>query len=73
MITLQTYGKNCNVNCPTLCGLSSDAKPIDYIENISIINGSIFIEIDTGKIYSFNDKSKIWKIKKGDEIIDYIK
>lgn len=45
-----------------LRGLSTDEKPIMYDEKIDsyIDNGSIFIEIDTGKIYMFNLSSNQW-------------
>ncbi len=35
--------------------LSGDAKPTD-----GIANGSIIIEIDTGKIYMFNETGSAW-------------
>ena len=37
-------------------GLSTDSKPIE-----NITNGSVFIEIDTGKIYMFDAKGTQWK------------
>lgn len=45
-----------------LRGLSTDEKPIMYDEKIDsyIDNGSIFIEIDTGKIYMFNLSLNQW-------------
>jgi hypothetical protein len=73
MLSVLKYGKNYNTNKLTLCGLSFDIKPIDSIENIIITNGSIFNEIDTGKVYTFNDKSKFWMLQKGGEINDYVK
>ena len=46
-----------------LRGLSTDIKPTIYDEEIDsyIDNGSIFIEIDTGKIYLFDFENKQWK------------
>ena len=38
-----------------LRGLSTDEKPTN------VENGTIFIEIDTGKIYMFDVVSKTWK------------
>lgn len=43
-----------------LRGLSSDEKPTE-INNTKIDNGSIFIEIDTGKIYMFDLENEQWK------------
>ena len=43
-----------------LRGLSTDEKPTE-ISNTSIDNGSVFIEIDTGKLYMFDLDSEEWK------------
>ena len=40
-------------------GLSTDEKPTT-IENKKIDNGSIFIEIDTGKIYMYDLENHEW-------------
>ena len=37
-------------------GLSTDEKPIEKIGN-----GSVFIEIDTGKVFMFDEQNKVWK------------
>ena len=37
-------------------GLSTDEKPV---ENVG--NGSVFIEIDTGKVFIFDEQNKLWK------------
>lgn len=42
-------------NAVELRGLSTDTKPTD------VGNGSIFIEIDTGKILMFDETNKQWK------------
>ena len=36
-------------------GLSTDTKPTDGVRN-----GSVFIEIDTGKRYLFDEENKEW-------------
>ena len=43
-----------------LRGLSTDDKPTSIGEKY-IGNGTMFIEIDTGKIYLFDLDSKTWK------------
>ena len=43
-----------------LRGLSTDTKPTS-IDGIDVGNGSVFIEIDTQKIYFFDLYSKEWK------------
>ena len=37
-------------------GLSTAEKPIE-----SVGNGSVFIEIDTGKVFMFDEQNKVWK------------
>lgn len=43
-----------------LRGLSTDTKPTQ-LDNKDIVNGTVFIEIDTQKIYFFDETSKTWK------------
>lgn len=43
-----------------LRGLSTDTKPTE-INGKEIANGSVFIEIDTQKIFFFDGTSKEWK------------
>lgn len=43
-----------------LRGLSTDTKPTQ-VDGKQIGNGSAFIEIDTQKIYFFDEASKTWK------------
>lgn len=43
-----------------LRGLSTDTKPTTINEK-PIDNGSIFIEIDTGKVFLFDAVSETWK------------
>lgn len=42
-----------------LRGLSTDNKPTT-IEGRTIANGSVFIEIDTGKIYMYDLSTETW-------------
>ena len=37
-------------------GLSTDEKPVEKIGN-----GSVFIEIDTGKVFIFDEQNKTWR------------
>lgn len=43
-----------------LRGLSTDTKP-DEINGTPIDNGSIFIEIDTGKMFMYDLEGEDWK------------
>ena len=67
MITIYNVKKSEMINHPNgevfylleLRGLSTDEKPIE-IENGTIENGSVFIEIDTQKVYIYNIVTKEW-------------
>ena len=37
-------------------GLSTDEKPIDRVGN-----GSVFIELDTSKVFIFDEQNKTWR------------
>lgn len=43
-----------------LRGLSDDDKPTT-IEGKTIANGSVFIEIDTGKVFMYDLSTQTWK------------
>lgn len=47
---------NENNSIQTIFGLSTDTKPTD-----EIINGSIFIEMDTSKIYFYDLENEQWR------------
>lgn len=40
-------------------GLSTDEKPIEFANKV-IDNGSIFVEIDTGKLYLYDLENEQW-------------
>lgn len=65
MISLYKIGKtnveeSGNYIAVELRGLSTDSKPTE-IKNRKVENGSVFIEIDTGKLYLFDYESQEWK------------
>lgn len=41
-------------------GLSKDEKPVGKINGIKVANGSVFIEMDTKKIYMFDEENQVW-------------
>lgn len=41
-------------------GLSKDEKPVGKHNGIKITNSSVFIEIDTKKIYMFDEENQEW-------------
>ena len=61
MVTLRKYGEKYNVTFCQFCGLSSDVKPVDKWQNLTIANGSEFIEMDTGITYKYDADNQEWK------------
>ena len=51
--TAADYGQN-KIRIEAAC-LSTDTKPTD-----GIANGSLCLEIDTGKIYAYNEDGSAW-------------
>lgn len=43
-----------------LNGLSTDEKPTVTYKNTKIENGSTFIEMDTGKVYMYDEENATW-------------
>lgn len=41
-------------------GLSTDTKPT-VLDNENIANGTVFIEIDTGKFFMYDGENQLWK------------
>ncbi len=41
-------------------GLSTDTKPTDTYDGMTIKNGSDFLEMDTQKLYFYSEASKTW-------------
>ena len=55
--------KNTTEGTKTYCefrGLSTDTKPTT-INGYTIGNGSVFIEIDTQKLFFFDENTQTWK------------
>lgn len=60
MVTLQKIGGDMNRNVLEITGLSTDEKPVEFIETTYITNGSTYEEIDTGTVYKYNESGKKW-------------
>ena len=54
MFTLYRPANHDNPKASSFIGLSTDEKPLNYK------NGASFEEIDTGKIFRFDEENKIW-------------
>lgn len=61
MVTIGKIGQNTNSRTLELYGESTDTKPTDFIDGVQVINGSAFIEIDTGKGFLFDEQNRIWR------------
>ena len=67
MVTIYNIKKSEMINHPNgevfylleLRGLSTDEKPLE-IENGTIENGSVFIEIDTQDVYIYDGENSVW-------------
>ena len=66
MISISETGKSRGFgrNRKTICelrGLSTDkSELVDEVNGIKFDNGSVFIEIDTGKVYMYNLDAETW-------------
>lgn len=60
MITLQKYGGSMNRVVCEIVGLSTDEKPTDTVEGITITNGSTFYEMDTKRLFMYSSETKTW-------------
>lgn len=61
MITINKIGNTVSIPQLELWGNSTDTKPIKEYQGVSIPNGSIFIEIDTGDSYLYDEETHTWK------------
>ena len=60
MVTLLKVGDECWAKQLEICGLSTDTKPINTINGIDIVNGSIFTEMDTKKVFMYSQSDSHW-------------
>ena len=60
MVTLNKYGTRVNREWLELFGLSSDEKPIKVFEGRFIGNASLFMEMDTGSVYMYDEDGEKW-------------
>lgn len=60
MVTLNKYGDKCNRIYLELYGISTDTKPIEKFGTTYIGNASTYLEMDTGKIFIYDEENHKW-------------
>lgn len=60
MVSVYSYMGRRNSATLDIVGLSTDVKPLGKFENTPIINGSAFLEMDTGEIYLYDEENSKW-------------
>lgn len=60
MVSIYSYMGRRNSATLDIVGLSTDTKPTEKFENTPIINGSAFLEMDTGEIYLYDEENAKW-------------
>lgn len=63
MVTLAKRGDKYNVPILEFYGLSTDEKPMHDDNGASIPNGSVFLEIDTLKVFFYETEKDEWITK----------
>jgi hypothetical protein len=58
--TLFTGGSLVNSYIYSFTGMSTDTKPTRTYKNTQIQNGSQFLEMDTGKVFMYNEAAHAW-------------
>lgn len=60
VVTLNSYNGKSNANLCELVGKSTDSKPIGTIDGIKLVNGSTFLEMDTGNVFMYSEDDSTW-------------
>ena len=62
MVSVTSYNGKAVTGLLEIVGLSSDNKPIKTVDNYYIMNGSTFLEMDTGIVYFYDEGAQQWII-----------
>ena len=62
MVSVTSYNGKAVTGLLEIVGLSSDNKPIKTVDNYYIMNGSTFLEMDTGMVYFYDEEAQQWTI-----------
>lgn len=65
MITLERAAWQNKLHNAEFHGLSTDTKPVEYVDGRPLDNGSVFYEIDTGDTYRFDKANGVWLFQSG--------
>lgn len=60
MVSVTSYNGKTITGILELTGLSSDEKPIESIDGYRIMNGSSFLEMDTGMVLLYDEENHTW-------------
>ena len=60
MVSVTTYNGKVVTGLLEIVGLSSDNKPTKTIGDYYIMNGSTFLEMDTGRVYIYSETDLSW-------------
>lgn len=60
MVTCNKYADTPNRAWMELYGLSTDTKPIKKFNNTYIGNASTFVEMNTGKVFYYDEENYKW-------------
>ena len=62
MVSVTSYNGKAVTGLLEIVGLSSDNKPIKTTGDYYIMNGSTFLEMDTGVVYFYDEEAQQWII-----------
>lgn len=62
MVTITSFGGKPMTGILEIVGTSSDIKPVESYNDCRIMNGSTFLEMDTGVVYFYDEEAQQWII-----------
>ncbi len=60
MVSIGKIGEQANDRILEVVALSTDIKPIGEIDGVRIVNGSKYIEMDTGSVFIYDEENQRW-------------
>lgn len=60
MVSIDYFRGIKNTEAMDLMGKSTDEKPIEYFESHKIKNASTFYEMDTRKVFLYDEEDNVW-------------